>query len=40
MECILSWVFLILGIFNKNEIFYAVSALFAIASNCKRNKGE
>ena len=36
MECILCWLFLILGVCNENELLCVVSALFAIAENCKR----
>lgn len=40
MECILSWVFLILGLINKEAMFYITSGLFAIAENCKRKGGN
>lgn len=40
MECLLSWTFLILGLVNNDNNFYIISALFAIASNCKENKGD
>lgn len=33
MEFILAWLFLILGLFEENEMLYIVSALFAIANN-------
>ena len=36
MECILAWLFLILGLFGKNEMLCIVSALFAIANNIRR----
>lgn len=37
MECLLSWIFLIIGMFNGDNTFYIISALFAIASNCRRD---
>ena len=38
IECILSWLFLIAGLLEKNDMFLIASGIFAIANNCKRSK--
>lgn len=33
IECTLSWIFLIKGIFSNDSIWFVISGLFAIATN-------
>ena len=35
-ECILAWAFLLLGLFNNNEMYFIASGIFAVASNISR----